>query len=88
MFRWYGYGILDKPIGDFTEGYYRNKQGSPYFAGNTAGSISIRVTRDVIPEPEEYALTFGLFALGFVFPPSTKETLTNRRYQQIVIQRG
>ena len=30
------------------------------------GSIRLVVNSQIIPEPEEYALVFGLFALGFV----------------------
>ena len=38
-----------------------------FFAANATGSICLVVNSQIIPEPEEYALVFGLFALGFVF---------------------
>ena len=66
-FRWFGSGILDKkPIGDFTihpntpEIY--NLLNDPFFGND----VHLRIYRGVIPEPEEYALVFGLFALAFV----------------------
>ena len=66
---WIGSGILNKPIGDFNTGGFWNGSlngiANPYF-GNLGGSIQVRVSSSVIPEPEEYALVFGLFALGFV----------------------
>ena len=63
---WVGAGILDKPIGDFFAGTYDNTP-TAYFAANAQGSIQVRINSQVIPEPEEYALVFGLFALVFVF---------------------
>ena len=80
-FRWFGAGILDKPIRDF---YLVDPIGFPslqpggtrrwdsistfsdrvYFSG---GRITISVNDFVIPEPAEYALVFGLFAIGFIF---------------------
>ena len=62
---WVGAGILNKPIGDFFAGTYDNTP-TAYFAANSQGSIKVRINGQVIPEPEEYALIFGLFALGFV----------------------
>lgn len=63
--RWFGSGILNKPISDFyptsITADYPNRQGAPYFADG----ISIGIL-GAIPEPEEYALVFGLFALAFV----------------------
>lgn len=85
--RWFGAGILNKPIGDFLWGndfsdaergvpyYLRSFQtGAPYFAGNIANSIQISVHALTIPEPAEYALVFGLFALAFV--------IVRRRFQK------
>ncbi len=68
-FRWFGSGVLDKPIEDFINigRDVRNTGNNPYFAERFAGHIQLRLHRHVIPEPEEYALVFGLFALGFVF---------------------
>ena len=59
---WVGSGIINKPIGDFFAGTYRG--GSLFSSLN---DIQVRVNSAIIPEPEEYALVFGLFALGFVF---------------------
>ena len=68
---WVGAGILNKPIGDFFTGTYNNRSVSsspgPRFAALSNGSVRVIVNSQVIPEPEEYALVFGLFALGFVF---------------------
>ena len=66
---WFGTGIINKPIDDFLHGSHSlaswpSMQGAPYFAG--PGDVSISVRRNVIPEPAEYALVFGLFALAFV----------------------
>ena len=83
--RWTGSGIMAKPIGDFQLTYsptashlqYENMgNNAPYFSANN--TLRVRIHRRVIPEPEEYALVFGLFTLGFVFfrhfrkKPSTK----------------
>ena len=64
---WVGAGIINKPIGDFFTGSTYNNSLGPTFAANSAGSVRVVVNSAVIPEPEEYALVFGLFALGFVF---------------------
>ncbi len=64
---WVGSGILNKPIGDFFTGTFRASASSPVFTASSEGSIRVVVNSQVIPEPEEYALIFGLFALGFVF---------------------
>ena len=89
LFRWFGSGVMDKPIGDFwsdglglSPGFpFRsvyNPENAPYFAGSGGTTVRIHFYNRVIPEPEEYALVFGLFALGFVFfchfrkKPSTK----------------
>ena len=67
---WMGAGILNKSIGDFFTGTYDNRSTSgspgPRFAAQSNGSVRVVVNGQVIPEPEEYALVFGLFALGFV----------------------
>ena len=67
---WVGAGILNKPIGDFFGGTLNNRgsgsSGKPFFAAQSNGSVRIIVNSQVIPEPEEYALVFALFALGFV----------------------
>ena len=62
---WTGAGLINKPIGDFHAGTF-NASGNnrPQFS---SGAIRITVNNQVIPEPEEYAFIFALFALGFVF---------------------
>ena len=57
---WVGAGLINKPIGDFYTGTFNPR------SGPTFGTMQIVVNSQVIPEPEEYALIFGLFALGFV----------------------
>ncbi len=75
---WSGAGILNKPFsefetgstdGTFTFNNWANLENSgPAFAQRTQGSVQLRFHRGtIIPEPKEYALVFGLFALGFVF---------------------
>ena len=63
---WTGSGLLiNKPIGDF---FIKNVGVWPTLNPNFAGSgVTLRIHSGIIPEPEEYALVFGLFALGFVF---------------------
>lgn len=75
---WSGAGILAKPFSDFysgaTDGIFTFNNlatggtGGPRFASGAAnGSVQVRFHRGtVIPEPQEYALVFGLLALGFV----------------------
>ena len=75
---WSGAGILAKPFSDFYSGdtdgtafSFNNLgtggTGGPRFAAGSDGSVIVRFHRGtIIPEPEEYALIFGLFALGFV----------------------
>ena len=74
---WSGAGILAKPFSDFYSGAsdgtfsFNNlgttAVGGPRFAAASDGSVVVRFHRGtVIPEPEEYALALGLFALGFV----------------------
>ena len=64
-----GAGIISKLIGDFHTGTSNSWGFShPYFAANSQDSTQVRFHSGIIiPEPEEYALVFGLFALGFVF---------------------
>ena len=74
-FEWLGDGIMDKPISDFP--HYPDAFGiSPSWDGRTrkiplilfivaVESLCVVYSR-VIPEPEEYALVFGLFVLAFV----------------------
>ncbi len=64
---WVGAGVINKPIGDFYTGTFHNWGSVPRFVGSSDGSLRIVVNSQIIPEPEEYALVFGLFALGFVF---------------------
>ena len=66
---WRGAGLLAKPIGDFNAGTFNSlsppTQTGTFFS-RPANTFQFRVHGAVIPEPEEYALVFGLFALGFV----------------------
>ena len=69
VFRWVGTGILDKPISDFgrRDSFIISNQTSanrPFFASRDGG-ISLTFHSSAIPEPEEYAIVFGLVALGF-----------------------
>ncbi len=73
---WIGAGVMNKPIGHFhitTPGSFNGNRppGSGSILGSWTGpgsnNLRIRVHGAVIPEPEEYALIFGLFALGFAF---------------------
>ncbi len=59
---WVGAGLIDKPIGDFFAGTFNPRSGR----GPNFGTMQVVVNSQIIPEPEEYALVFGLFALGFV----------------------
>ena len=76
---WSGQGTMSYPIGDFTltpsgEYFYTYNVGPNFVAAGTLGTPSsggLRLVvsstpRTLVPEPEEYALIFGLFALGFV----------------------
>ena len=63
---WVGAGLVSKPIGDFFVGTFNNRADAPFFAGNSVGSVRVIVNSQIIPEPEEYALVLGLFALAFV----------------------
>ena len=66
---WVGAGLINKPIGDFYTGTFERRGVAPHF-----GQVRVVVNSQVIPEPEEYALIFALFALAFV--------LLHRRHQQ------
>ena len=85
---WVGAGILNKPIGDFFAGTFNNAVvrdlGTPSFAANSAGSVRVIVNSQVIPEPEQYALVFGLFALGFVL---CRRYFQKKQRQQLPSQR-
>ena len=67
---WVGAGLINKPIGDFIQGEFHNSgyggSLSPWFAASPSGSVRFVVESQIIPEPEEYALIFALFALAFV----------------------
>ena len=83
-FRWFGAGIMDKPIRDFylvdlvrfpqlSPGGTRTfgletSSSSPYFPYflSSGQGVTISANDFVIPEPKEYAIVFGLFALAFV----------------------
>ena len=71
--RWFGAGTINKPITDFQAGSYRSQANSFGSFFPDQGAL-VRVHSNVIPEPEEYTLVFGLFALSFV--------LLRRRMQQ------
>ncbi len=76
---WSGQGTLSQSITNFvvnTAGEYYYNFAGPYFAAEsivgTPSSSGFRVVmsstpRALVPEPEEYALVFALFALAFVF---------------------
>ena len=65
--RWFGSGILNKPIGDFYTGAgWFSMRGAPYFSFDLENSVHIYTRSRALPEPEEYALVFGIFALAFV----------------------
>ena len=76
-FSWTGAGVMNKPISHFnltTAGSYNGNRAAGsesilggFPGGGQANELRIRVHGAVIPEPEEYALIFALFALGFVF---------------------
>ncbi len=83
---WTGSGILNKPIGDFFTGTFNNNQALlPRFA-STTGQVRIVVSNQIIPEPEEYALIFGLFALGFVlFHRRHRQKMQKKQRQQSAV---
>ena len=61
---WVGAGIINKPIGDFYAGTFNTGNLYPTFV-SANNQLRIVVNSQIIPEPQEYALIFGLFALGF-----------------------
>ena len=62
---WTGSGLLiNKPVSDFVTGNVGTYVGTE---SNFGGAVTLRFHSGIIPEPEEYAIVFGLFALGFVF---------------------
>ena len=76
---WRGQGTLSYPIGDFTlpagTNFFYNGFDGPRWADDANSGVPSSSTFRVfvsgrpasfVPEPEEYALIFGLFALGFV----------------------
>ena len=84
---WRGQGTLPYPIGDFTiptgtNLFYNGFDGPRWADDATVGAPSDSSFRvfvfnrpgSFVPEPEEYALVFALFALGFV--------ILRRRFQQ------
>ena len=61
---WSGAGILTNfNMSQFNPGTYQSSS-HPNFSSQ---SLRLTVNSRAIPEPEQYALIFGLFALGFVF---------------------
>ena len=85
---WVGAGILSKPIGDFFAGTFNNRSTSsspgPQFAAQSNGSVRVTINSQVIPEPEEYALVFGLFALGFVLFRHRHQLQKKKRQAQAI----
>ena len=79
---WFGTGIMDKPIDDFLGGlpdhddasFGKISAAAPYFVARGGQGVPIKFHRRVIPEPAEYALVFGLFALAFM--------IVRRRFQK------
>ena len=75
---WRGRGILSYSITNLTttaagEYFYNVEATGPYFAAegtrgtpNSSGYRMVVSSTPIVPEPEEYALIFGLFALAFV----------------------
>ena len=60
---WSGAGILTNfNMSQFNLGTYQSSS-HPNFSSH---SLRLTVSSQIVPEPEEYALIFGLFALGFV----------------------
>ena len=91
---WSGQGTLPYPIGDFTvtavAEYFYSTFG-PYFAAAgtqgtpTSGGLRLVVSstpRALVPEPKEYALVFGLLALGFVLFRHQRRHYQKKRCQQ------
>ena len=74
---WRGRGVLPYSITNLTATasgeYFYNFETSPYFAATgtrgtptSSGFRMVVSSTPIVPEPEEYALVFALFALGFV----------------------
>ena len=66
---WYGSGLLSKLISDLHAGTSGNSaltNDHCTFLSRLANTFRFRVHSGIITEPEEYALVFSLFALGFV----------------------
>ena len=88
---WSGAGLLNKPISEFemvTElpSHRETSNSGPLFAQRTVGSVRIRLHHGtLIPEPEEYALVFGLFALAFVFFHRRRKMQKKRRQPALVL---
>ncbi len=86
-FGWFGSGVLNKPITDFELTTVSSSHSFPTDFGNTVrpyfyrGGISLRIYNRAIPEPEEYALVFGLFALAFVIFRKYKVQQDGKRKQ-------
>ena len=92
---WSGQGTLPHPVSDFTltaaNQYFYGVL--PFVKGyvngnlNTPTSFDLRVIvssapRALIPEPEEYALVFSLFALGFVLFRHQRRQMQKKRQAQ------
>ena len=80
---WVGSGILHKPIGNFYTGTFNNCAGTfvRWMVGNDV--VQVVTNTSIIPKPQEYVMTFGRFALGFVFVRHrmpAKETTKPRRF--------
>ena len=81
VFSWFGSGIMNKPISDFyflfpsdTSASHHGDSASPPYFAIPGFPVRTYIYRHVIPEPAEYALVFGLFALAFV--------IVRRRFQK------
>lgn len=73
---WGGAGIIDKPFSDFFSGGFSSYRGPDFISSLRIEIPGLRIIPDqVVPEPEEYALALGLFALALFFctPLSAKE---------------
>lgn len=73
-FRWFGSGIMDKPIDDFHGSFSFLSMGGnahrPYFA---RGGVNTVINSRVIPEPEGIAFVAGLILLFIVVLKSAYE---------------
>ncbi len=89
---WIGAATMAKPIGHFhltpftsQNTYTGNRPGNGVLRSWTDytqnNGLRIRVHGAVIPEPKEYALVFGLFALGFVFFHRHRRKMQQQRQQ-------